>query len=436
MEQLAAIILQIFILLLFAKIVGGVFERFRMPKLIGEIIAGAIFINLIIFVPAFADLLNFSILEFNGEMEDGSPSFFHIMGEVGIIFLLFSVGLETKLSDMKKVGKNALYIAILGVLIPFAGGMLFIFYGNISFNAALLIGAALFGTSTAVGVECLRNMNAMDTMEAKLIVSATIIDDILCLSLLGVIMSVIQPGASTAVIVINTAIVAIFVIFMFFFVSRVKKMADRRKIRIQKLQNRIDIRRGIDPATRKGPKPIGELSALGVAVLVCLGLAALSVNIGLAAIIGAFLAGMIFAEFKDTFPVEHNFNVIVYFMLPFFFVWVGMELQLDKINIGILPLLAAVLFVAVATKYAAGYIGGRMGKLPKDSCHLIGVISMPRGEVGIIVATIGLSSEVFNYDLFTVIILMALITSVIVPPLVTHAYRKMEKNRAEANAEA
>jgi len=180
------------------------------------------------------------------------------------------------------------------------------------------------------------------------------------------------------------------------------------------------------------PPPMGELSSVGLAIIVCLGLSALSVNIGLAAIIGAFLAGMIFAEFKSTIPCEHNFNVITYFMLPFFFIWVGMELQIDRINPGIFPLFSLIMVVAVITKYVAGYIGAKMGKLSHDSCHLIGVSFIPRGEVGIIVATIGLSSAVFSSDLFTAIILMALTTSMFVPPLMAHAYRKIEKRKAEA----
>jgi Kef-type K+ transport system membrane component KefB len=109
-----------------------------------------------------------------------------------------------------------------------------------------------------------------------------------------------------------------------------------------------------------------------------------------------------------------------------------MELQFDRINREVLPLLGVLLLVAIVTKYVAGYLGGKMGKLSSDSCHLIGVSFIPRGEVGIIVATIGLSSAVFTPDMFTVIILMALITSVIVPPLMTHAYKKIERNRAYA----
>lgn len=428
MDDIAAIVLQIFILLLFARVMGSIFEKFRMPKLIGEIIAGAVFINLVIFVPEFGNLLNFGVEEFNSGT---NVNFFHIMGELGIVFLLFAVGLETKFSDMLKVGKNASNIAILGIVIPFVGGMLFVFKDTIDLNVALLLGAALFGSSTAVSVECLRNLNAMGTNEARLIVSATIIDDILCLALLGVIIGAIKPNADLASIIINAVIVAVFVLFMFFFISKVKKMAAIRRRRQEK---HILVEEHADPscACATEPVPMGELSSVGLAIIVCLGLSALSVNIGLAAIIGAFLAGMIFAEFKSTIPCEHNFNVITYFMLPFFFIWVGMELQMDRVNLSMLPLLCAILVVAIITKYAAGYIGGKMGKLSNDSSHLIGVSFIPRGEVGIIVATIGLSSAVFTPDMFTAIILMALITSIIAPPLMTHAYRKIEKNRAAA----
>jgi len=433
MEDIASIILQIFILLLSAKLLGGLFEKYKMPKLIGEILAGTIFINLMIFVPQLGELINFNWIEFNS-IE--SESFFHIMGELGIVFLLFAVGLETKFSDMLKVGKAASTIAILGIIIPFAGGMMFFFWESIDLNAALLIGAALFGTSTAVGVECLRNMNAMNTREAKLIVSATIIDDILCLALLGIIIGAIKPEANTFSIIANAVIVVIFVLFMFYLIARIHKISAVRRRMLQRQRERQ--MQACDPATQScatEPKPMGELSAVGLAIIVCLGLSALSVNIGLAAIIGAFLAGMIFAEFKVTIPCEHNFNVITYFMLPFFFIWVGMEMQFNRIDPSILPLFCAIMIVAIITKYAAGYLGGRKGNLSHDSSHLIGVSFIPRGEVGIIVATIGLSSAVFTPDMFTAIILMALATSMIAPPLMVRAYRKIERNKSGAPAE-
>lgn len=432
MNDIASIILIIFILLLFAKIVGGIFEKLKMPKLIGEILAGVIFINLAIFVPGFGDAIGFSVSDFN---DPTNINFFEIMGELGIIFLLFSVGLEMKFSDLMKVGRTAINIAVLGIVIPFAGGMLFVFHDMVSFEAALLIGAALFGTSTAVGVECLRNVNAMDSMEAKLIISATIIDDILCLALLGIIIGMIQPDASMQSIIINAVIVVAFVLFMFLFISRIKDLATRRKKRISERKKAIALSNGEDVCGCETEQPMEELGALGLAILVCMGLAAVSVNIGLAAIIGAFFAGMIFAEFKDTVPCEQNFNAITYFMLPFFFLWVGMEVQFDRVleyGTDVLILLIAVLIVAVVTKYVAGFLGSKTGKLANDSSHLVGVSFIPRGEVGIIVATLGLRYNVFGPPIFTVIILMALITSMVAPPFITRAYLKIEKNRAES----
>jgi len=314
--------------------------------------------------------------------------------------------------------------------------MLFIFYENIDFTMALLIGTALFGMSTAVSVECLKNLDAMNTKEAKMIVSAAVIDDILCLALLGIIIGVVN-ASETITIIINATIVIVFVLMMFLLISKIRGLSTRRRNLKRKIKDRRNANTGPDVDTStEAVKHMGEFSALGLAVVVCLGLAAFSATIGLAAIIGAFLAGMMFAEFRDTIHIEHNFNVVTYFMLPFFFIWVGMNVHLEMITIPVLSILAIMIVIAVITKYVAGYVGAKMGKLPKDSAHLVGVSMIPRGEVGIIVATIGLSNLVFGLDMYAVIILMALITSIMTPPLVTHAYKKLEKNRAAAFEEA
>jgi len=154
-------------------------------------------------------------------------------------------------------------------------------------------------------------------------------------------------------------------------------------------------------------------------------MAALSTTIGLAGIIGSFLAGMLFAEFKDTMPCEENFNTVTSFMLPFFFIYVGMMVRFDDFELGLLPLLAALIVVAVFTKFVSGYYGARKGNLSKDSSVLVGVSMIPRGEVGIIVASIGLTIGVFTNQMFTTIMLMTLATSIIAPPLISWAYKRM-----------
>lgn len=433
MESIGYIIIQVFIMLLAAKVLGTVFERLKMPSLIGEILAGVLFINIIIFFPGTGDMLHFNPDEF---LKDDTH-FLHVMGELGVIFLLFMVGLETRFSDLMKVGKTALYVAILGILVPLLGGAaLMLAYDPGNINLALLVGTAMFAMSTGIAIEVLRNMNAMGSKEAKIIIGAAVIDDILCLSLLAVISGVVSPNADMTSIIINTIIVCIFLAISFGFISRIRKIADRRRRRLIEKYKHAEIHGEIALSNdvsgfhevRSHPS---ELSVLGIAVLVCLGMAALSSTIGLAGIIGAFLAGMLFAEFKDTVPCEENFNTVTSFMLPFFFIYVGMMVKFDEFEIELLPLLAALIAVAVLTKFVSGYYGARKGKMSKDSSVLIGVSMIPRGEVGIIVASIGLSIGVFTNQMFTSIMLMTLATSIVAPPLISWAYKRMYANMHE-----
>lgn len=432
MDDIGYIVLLLFILLVIAKVLGWIFERYHMPALVGQILAGVIFINLVLFFPDFFhEYLHFSIDEY----ENDHSHFLKVMGELGIIFLLFMVGLETKFSDLMKVGKTAMYVAVLGIIIPFLGGLMFLVFPDIGINVAILIGTAMFAMSTGVTIECLRNLNAMNTTEAKIIVGAAVIDDILCLTLLAIVSGIVNPNSDIMSIAINTVIVAIFVIGMFAYISRIKAIADRRRRRLLDMKRRAgriegDLIIGSEVADHHEAKPISEVSALSLAIIVCLGMAALSSVIGLAGIIGAFLAGMIFAEFKDTIPCEHNFNTITTFLLPFFFIYVGMMVKFNNITVNTVILLIVMVIVAVITKYIGGYLGARKGGSPKDSSKLIGFSMIPRGEVGIIVATIGLSLGVFTNDIFTAVILMCLITSIIAPPLITRSYKKMVAKRA------
>ncbi|MDR3074531.1 MAG: cation:proton antiporter, partial [Candidatus Methanoplasma sp.] len=374
MDSIGYIIVQIFILLVTAKIFGSIFERLKMPALVGEILAGVLFINMILFFPGIGDLLNFNPDEF----EHDETHFLHVMGELGIIFLLFMVGLETKFSDLMNVGRTAMYVAILGIIIPLLGGfalMLAFDPGNV--NLALLVGTAMFAMSTGITIEVLRSMSAMGTKEARIIVGAAVIDDILCLSLLAVISGVVTPGTDMTSVIVNTVMVVVFLAFSFGFISMIRNGAERRRQRILDRYKNADIHGdliiGSNAEDFRERRQHSELSILAIEILVCLGMAALSSTIGLAGIIGAFLAGMLFAEFKDTIPCEDNFNTVTSFMLPFFFIFVGMMVKFNSFDMKLLPLLAILIVIAVLTKFIGGYWGSRMGRLSKDSSVLIGV---------------------------------------------------------------
>lgn len=434
MDAIGYIILQIFVLLLIAKVLGQAFEMMKMPSLIGQILAGVIFINLIILYPEIGDALHFYPDEF---MHD-ETNFIHVMGEIGIIFLLFIVGLETRLGDLIKVGRTAMYVAILGIVIPLLGGAaLMLVYDPGNVNLALLVGTAMFAMSTGVTIEVLRDLDAMSSKEAKIIIGAAVIDDILCLSLLAIISGIVNENTDNTTIILNAITVVIFLIITFVGIFKIRGVADRRRAR---MKNRClcevnpdgTVNDALD-AKDAHKKSRSELGFLGIAVLVCFGMSALSYTIGLAGIIGAFLAGMIFAEFKDTVPCEENFNVVTAFMLPFFFIYVGLMIRLDEFEMGMIYLLVAMIVVAILTKFIGGYIGSAMDKMPKKSSVLIGVSMIPRGEVGIIVASIGLSLGIFTDSMFTVVIMMTLSTSIVAPPLITWTYRNMHKEKKNAD---
>lgn len=427
MEEMGYIFIQVFIMLFGAKVLGTVFERLKMPSLVGEILSGVLFINIILFFPGIGTLLHF----YPDAFLHDDTHFLHVMGELGVIFLLFMVGLETRFSDLMKVGRTALYVAVLGIAVPMVGGIaVMMAYEPGNINLALLVGTAMFAMSTGIAIEVLRNMNAMSSKEAKIIIGAAVIDDILCLSLLAVISGLVTPEADVTSIVLNTVIVCVFLIISFGFITYIKKMADRRRHRILEKYKHAELRGDLAVSCEVAgfhemrPKP-SKLSILGIAILVCLGMAALSTTIGLAGIIGAFIAGMLFAEFKDTMPCEENFNTVTSFMLPFFFIYVGMMVRFDDFEVGLLPLLVVLIVVAVFTKFVSGYYGAKMGKLSKESAVLVGVSMVPRGEVGIIVASIGLTIGVFTNQMFTTIMLMTLATSMVAPPLISWAYKRM-----------
>jgi len=165
---------------------------------------------------------------------------------------------------------------------------------------------------------------------------------------------------------------------------------------------------------------------LPLALLVCFGLSALASYLNLAAIVGAFLAGMLFAEFRDVWPAEEKFGPINELFVPFFFLFIGIQVKLGEFaNTAIIVLMLAVILVAIITKFVGCGLGAR--KLGARSAAVVGVGMIPRGEVGIIVASIGLTSGVIGNDLFTVVVAMSLVTTLLAPWLITFAFNRRNR---------
>jgi len=385
----ADVLTDLFIVLLAAKLGDELFRRLRQPTLVGEILAG------LLVGPAV-----FGLVEPSEVLE--------VFAELGVVFLLFWVGLETKLSDLREVGPTAASVGVLGVVIPFAGGIALGAALGESTGTSLFIGAALVATSVGITSAVLIDLGVLERRTSRTILGAAIVDDILALLLVAVAAGVAaEGGVDVGSIAVTAAIAVGFIVFVA--LGGTQLLAAR-------------------PALLHTPR-FSE-SPLLPAVIICLGLAAFASQIGLAAIIGAFLAGMIVAETRDQSPIEAEIEPLYAFFPPFFFAFIGLEMSLAAFgDIDTLLLLAGVTLLAIATKFAGAYLGAlRMGR--RDATF-VGVGMVPRGEVGIIVAGIGNATGTIDAELFAIIVGMSVITTLIVPPIL----RRLATSEPEPQAE-
>jgi Kef-type K+ transport system membrane component KefB len=374
------VLLTLFIMLMAAKLLAELFERLRQPPVAGEILAGVVIGPSLLNLAAPSEAIN-------------------ILAEIGVIFLLFNVGLETKPSAIFKVGKQAALVAVLGVVAPLlAGWLLMRLWGSTTIEA-LFVGTAMVATSVGITARVLSGMGLLDAPTARIILGAAVIDDILGLLVLAVVSS-LAAGAFDYVELLITAGLAIgFTIF----VAAV----------------------GAPVVTRVAPGVDRLRSGHGMFILglvLCLGLSVAAAYIGVAAIIGSFLAGMALAEASENHPRMHRqINGVTEFLVPFFLVNIGMQLRLDVFrSSSVIALCILVTLVAVATKLFGCGLGAYT--LGVKRAAQVGMGMVPRGEVGIIVAQIGLALAVIGPELYGVVLFMAVATTVIAPPFLKLLY--------------
>ncbi|MGB7070792.1 MAG: cation:proton antiporter [Pyrinomonadaceae bacterium] len=372
----ATILLSLFIMLAAAKLMAEIFERMKQPAVVGEILAGVI--------------IGPSLLGWVAPSEIIS-----ILAEIGVIFLLFNVGLETKPQDIFKVGTRAAIVAILGVIIPFVAGYGIAMWWDGSFVEAMFIGAALVATSVGITARVLGGMGLLDRETSRIILGAAVIDDILGLIILSLVSSVSQ-GSISYVGLAKTAAAAVL------FTALVALVGSRVMIRLAPQITNLRL-----------SKPFFNLG-----LILCLGLSVASIYVGVAAIIGAFLAGMALAEATEENHKMHRLTTgVTEFLVPFFLVNIGMQLNLSVFNDSSVVVLAVlVTLLAVATKFVGCGLGA-LGMSKREMAQ-IGIGMVPRGEVGIVVAQIGLGLAVINESFFAAVLFMAVGTTLIAPPFI------------------
>lgn len=422
--DLLQLLIALVVLFALARVGSALVSRFGLPGLIGEIVIGIIIANLAFDGFNLMEMLGLRLPDPMVDINDAGSTNYQIVytfAELGVIFLLFTVGLETKVKDLMDSGRAALFCAVLGVIIPFIFGFILVMtLGDGHMNHALFLAAAMVATSVGITARIIKDMHLMDTKEARIIIAAAVIDDILGMIVLAIVQGMVQSGELSIVEIAKITIQA--VVFVLVIIAVCKWVVPR-------IYDYFDNRRKVKESQGKVP---ASANMLVLAIIVCLAMSAFAEWIGLAAIIGAFLAGMLFADHAWEWDLEHKIDSITSFLLPFFFLNVGMQVNIFSLSNGSVALLAVVAIVlALISKYIGCGIGAKIGDrtIDRQSFNIIGVGMMPRGEVGIIIATIGLGIVVngeraMSEELYTVVVLMSVITTIIAPPILAKLFRK------------
>jgi len=399
--DVTGLLVDLFLIFLAAKVAAELFERIHQPPVIGELLAG-----LIIGPYAFGFIGTPDhglVTAFHGDAsaaQEAVQVVYHVIAELGVVVLLFFVGLETRVADILKVGGRATAVATLGVVLPFllgTGLMAFVF-GRAQIEA-IFVGAAMVATSVGITARVLRDLGVINTVEARIILGAAVIDDILAMVILAVIAGVATTGSINA---FQLAVIVGQAVLFTIFVALVGTGVIRRF--------------GLGLGRLKM-----DNAPFTVSLLAMLGLASLSAQIGLAAIIGAFLAGMVFAEAREHFELEHQALAVYQFLTPFFFVIIGSQVDWRLfLNGQLMGIALAVTALALVGKIVG--CGGAVGGMGLRTMGIVGVGMTPRGEVGLIVAGLGLQLGAIPTDIFSVVVIMSILTTIFAPPLLRALY--------------
>ncbi len=332
-----------------------------------------------------------------------------IFSRYGVIFLLFMVGLESSVADLKQTGRESFQVAVIGVLAPILLGLLVgsLLMPDSSFHAHLFVAATLSATSVGITARVLKEMKKLSTREARTILGAAMMDDILGLMILAIVSSLVISG------LVNLVMVSKIIIFAILFFSGALWIGP------WVLRQAVNFFSFLEPWEAK----------LTIAFLFVMSLSWLATLVQLATIIGAFAAGLIIHDgffesrnhpHKNTLGLKELIAPLEALLAPLFFMLIGIQVKIETFFDGHVLLIAGGLIVAaILGKLLSGF-GGHC----KDDRMLIGIGMLPRGEVGLVFASIGKTLGVISDQMFSAIILMVIVTTLIAPLWLKARYKK------------
>lgn len=372
---------QLFFIFVWAKLFGEVFERLFLPAVLGEILAGVLVgpYGAALVVPTDA---------------------IYAVAEIGAIFLLFTVGLETQPKDLLSVGRTSLYVALAGIAVPFILGFSYMLARHHTAHEATFVAAAMVATSVGITARVLGDMNVLQSLSARIILGAAVFDDILGMILLGVVVGLVSTTGLAWASLLITAFEALgFAIIMLFYAPRLVRRMEPGLERM---------------STHDAP--------LVIALAICIGLSYGAVKIGMAAIIGAFFAGLAFAEYSPRWNLRPRVSAINEFLAPFFFFSMGSRLNIGVFNGRLVVSAIIITILAVVSKLVG--CGLPVLRSGWNNALKVGIGMVPRGEVGLIVALVGLQMSVISEQAYALVIFMTAGTTMIAPPLLKLVFRE------------
>lgn len=382
-HHIIELLLKISCLLIIAKLAGGISRRLDEPAVLGELIAG------VIIGPSILGIF---------KIEESLKA----IAQIGVIMLMFIVGMETDLKELRKIGKVASLSAVGGVVLPLFLGLEVSYYFGYNLSESMFIGVVLTATSVSITAQTLLELGKLRTKEGMTILGAALIDDII-----GIIILSLVIGFSAG----NTSSFNIWIIFLKITIFLAVSIFVGMKFIPWLLSKLTKI-------------PVSEV-LLATIIALCLFYSWAAESLGnMATITGAYIAGLIVGRSIFREEVETKFHVITYsFFAPIFFVSIGIETQLQSIVGKLVLFTILIVIVAIIGKVIGCGVPARMAGFSTKESLRLGVGMMSRGEVALIVSSIALTSGILNKDVFSVMIIMILVTTLATPVLLRFLFR-------------
>jgi Kef-type K+ transport system membrane component KefB len=400
-NPVVALMLALGIIILGSRVGGTLARRFDQPRVLGELLIG------VILGPTLLDILHSSALGLEAAHLDETII---ELAEIGVLLLMFQIGLGVHLSELAKVGRVAGIAGILGALVPVVLTMPLVLAFNYSWQPALFAGVILAATSVSISAQVLLELGVLQTKEGNALLATALIDDVIAILLVSLTVALTASGgqvdpAALLGIVLRMGVYIIVAFLLAWFV-------------LPPLMNWLNT---IPDIARSYGIP-----TIGLILAFLFGWSAQAIG-GVATITGAFIAGVglsrLHGPIKSQLETAVN-NIAYVFLVPIFFVSVGLQVDLSQFPLDALPLATLILILAIVSKVVGCGLGARWGGFTPEESFRLGICMVSRGEVGLIIAALGVSSGVLSPDqpLFASLFLVILLTTVVTPPLVRRVF--------------